>query len=786
VNTLVANVLRQLAVDDVDGDAVSANHSAAVQQRVLDLVGPLPDGWAVLALGGLARRQLLPGTDVDLLFLHRDPNDAIGAVVDLGAIVARLWDAGLKASWSVRAAADLVSLFELVDGKDGHAAMALLEARPIGGDLAFAKAALTQLRRGLGSTRRQRLLQARLNEAFRRRARFFHSPSLVEPDVKDGPGGLRDVHLLGWVGLCTSGVDVDVAGGDTLRALLTAGVLLPSEFDAVVQARRELLTVRAALLCTSPGEQRLHAGAGETAAQAVSSSSLDAGMRPGEALVRRATRAMRQCLVVVDDALVRLLPREVAWPLRVRQPRTALGLGDLLSSTETTSFPGPLTGLLERGLLASILPDIERLQGRVKHDGVHAFCTDAHLARCGDLALAIVGGAPTSALGDVALPAPLRPVLMRLERSAVVVAGALFHDIGKGLPGDHSEVGEAIARRELPRLGLSDDDIDDVCFIIRHHLLLSNTVQRSDLGDPRVIDALTETITTTARLDALALVTWCDWCAVGPGVGTAWKGRLLADGVEVVRQALLQPELRARDEQAIRSHARQVLTRAGVEGADAFVDGASAAWLRSRSSALLVDDARAYATLLTRGAGAVVAAPVPGVPQRAWVLAPDRRGLLADLAAAFASEGVNVLDAALDVRADATAFDGFVIDDGRAGVLHIDTSEILEGALRDAIRQRVRKPAARKAVHVVTPRVRVVDATAERVVVEVRGADRRGLLHDLARVFAEHELSITLARLHTEGARVTDVFTAVATGAGIIDDEKKQRLTSALLACVGT
>jgi [protein-PII] uridylyltransferase len=363
------------------------------------------------------------------------------------------------------------------------------------------------------------------------------------------------------------------------------------------------------------------------------------------------------------------------------------------------------------------------------------------------------------------------------------VAGALFHDIGKGLSGDHSEVGEAIARRELPRLGLSDDDVDDVCFIVRHHLLLSNTVQRSDLGDPKVVDALTETITTTARLDALALVTWCDWCAVGPGVGTAWKGRLLADGVDVVRQALLQPELRARDEDAIRGHARDVLARAGVS-CSAFVAGASAAWLRSRTASSLVDDARAFAALSGRRGGAVVAPPVPGVPQRAWVLAADRRGLLADLAAAFSSEGVNVLDAALDVRADAMAFDCFVVDDGRGGVLQLDTAH-LEGALVDAIGQRVRKPAARKATHVVTPRVRFVEASPERIVVEVRGADRRGLLHDLARVFAEHELSIALARLHTEGARVTDVFTAVFCEGAVFDDDHKQRLTSALLSCVG-
>ncbi|HEY1098247.1 MAG TPA: HD domain-containing protein, partial [Myxococcota bacterium] len=731
VADLVALVVERLRAADADGTAIARFYSDAVAARIVAIVGPLPAGYAVVAQGGLARRQLLPGTDVDLLFLHDDeivgalhdqPVNGTGAGIDIGDIVARLWDAGFKASWSVRGARELTGLFDVVDGKLGHAAMAVLEARPIAGDLDFAAGVLTSLRRTIGAERRRRLLVARLLEAWRRRARFSFSPALVEPDVKDGPGGLRDAQLLGWVGLCVSGVDVGVdvrlsggvdgarEAGDTLGALLRAGVLPPSAVTTIAAARSELLLVRAALLCASNGtEHRVHAAAAETAAGLLADDPATAHMRPGEALVRRATRAMRTCIVAVDDAIAALLPPSVAralpftWPLRPKQPTTPLGLGALLSSTETIAFPGPLTGLLERGILPTLLSDIDRLQGRVKHDGIHAFCTDAHLARCGDLALAIVGGASTptsltpSVLGDLALPAPLLPVLARIERTAVVVAGALFHDIGKGLPGDHSLVGEEIARRELPRLGMNDDDVDDVCFIIRHHLLLSTTAQRSDLGDPRVIDQLTAVITTPERLDALAIVTWCDWCAVGPGIGTAWKARLLADCVDAVREALLQPEQRARDERSIRKRAHDAIDDTdGIDNGNRFVADASVGWLRSRTALALVDDARAFATLQAAGGGALVGLPGAGVPQRAWVLTPDRPGLLADLAAAFSSEGVNVLDARLDVRADGQAFDCFVFDDGRAGLVGVDGCRMLEAALQAAIAGRVRPATSRR------------------------------------------------------------------------------------------
>ncbi len=757
------------------GDVMARAFSADVEERVRAAAGLLPPGSAVLALGGLARRQLLPFADVDALFLVPDL-----AAVDVGAIVSRCWDSGLQVSWSVRTPGELLALFDDVAGKPGHAATALLEARPIAGDISCATAVLSELRRDLGSRRRQALMMARVDEALARRARFHHSPSLVEPDIKDGPGGLRDLHLLGWVGLCTSGVDV--GADDVLPVLLAAGVLFPSEIEVLKAVRSELLAVRCGLV-TAAGraEHRLHAAAAEAAAALLpahpgpgclsraSGSKAGSPLRPGEALVRRVVVVMRQALVVVDDALQRFAPG--ALPKRARNESPALAT--LLSSMEAV-FPGALTGLLERGQLQPLLPDLARLTGRVKHDGIHAFTTDAHLARCGDIASAIVGGAGAQVLGDLALPAALLPLVQRIERPAVVVAAALLHDIGKGLPGDHSEAGARIARETLEGVGFDADDVDDVAFLVLHHLLLSTTSQRRDLGDPAVIDDVTSVVTTPARLDALAILTWCDWCAVGPGIGTLWKAQLLRVCVDAVREALLTPETRARADDDVRRRALAALTPAHR----AFVDGASVPFLRGRTPEQLRKDAAAWSAKQ----GAVVDVEAP---QRAWVRAADRKGLLADLAAAFASEGASVLDARLDVRSDGTAFDAFVFDDGRGRPLPPETARRIAHALDAAVAGTQHAVSRGQPRAMVPARVRYLSDAGPACVVEVRGADRRGLLHDLARAFADGGWSISVARLHTEGARVTDVFTAQRADGAVVDDAARAQLRAALLRVLG-
>lgn len=739
----------------VTGGAEAARlFSADIESVVVEVCADVPPSVAVLALGGLARRQLLPWSDVDLCF--------VGDVTDdvAGSIVSRLWDRGLRLSWSVRGLSELIGLFDVVAGKAGHAATALLEARVVAGDVAFGRAALRELRRDLGPRRRQALIEARVDEALARRARFFDSPSMVEPDLKEGPGGLRDLQLLGWGGLCKSGVDV--GDDDVLDTLLQAGALFPSEVEVARAARNELLTLRAAAVLATRRHERLHADAAEKAAAVLGDDG--GGLRPGESIVKRAVTAMRQALVVVDDALARFTPD--------RAPRRAsIAHPSLLSLlTPSSDKPGVFTDLLERGQLQPVLPDLERLRGRVKHDGIHAFTTDAHLARCGDIANAIVGGVDAE-LGDARLPASLQPILQRVARPIVVVASALLHDIGKGLPGDHSVVGEAIAKDVLTAAGLASEDIDDVCFLVRHHLELSTAAQRRDLGDPAVVDELVALTKTPERLDALALLTWCDWCAVGPGVGTLWKAQLLRSCVDVVHRALLSPTTRARADDDVRARASSAVGSAG----SVFVDGASAAFLRGRSEDDLVKDVEAF----NSGRSAIVDVVAP---QRAWVRCRDRSGLLADLAAAFASEGASVLDARLDVRDDGDAFDAFAFDDGRGHPLPAETAARVAVALEEAVAGRRRPVSRSRPSSSVTPRVRFVDEA--RVVVEVRGADRRGLLHDLARVFADQGFSITVARLHTEGARVTDVFTAHREDGRAVVDVDRAALSSALLAAL--
>lgn len=754
------------------GDVVAHTFSNDVESRVCAAAGTLPAQACVLALGGLARRQLLPFADVDALFLLGDLS-----AIDVGAIVSRCWDAGLKVSWSVRAPLELLALFDDVVGKQGHAATALLEARPIAGDLAFGAAALTELRRSLGAHRRQALLLARVDEALARRGRFHHSPSLVEPDVKDGPGGLRDLHLLGWAGLCASGVDV--GSGEIFQTLLAAGVLFPSELEVLVSVRSELLLVRAALVVAARrSEHRLHAAAADAAA-ALLAPDQSSGLRPGEALVRRAVVAMRQGLVVVDDALQRFCPGAV--PRRARNPSPSLL--SLLSLTELAPEPaartwcgGTFTGLLERAQLQPLLPDLARLTGRVKHDGIHAFTTDAHLARCADIAAALFAGVPPAQLRELALPEPLHAVLQRIERPVVVMAGALLHDIGKGLAGDHSDQGARIAR-EVLSADFDEDVVDDVAFLVQHHLLLSTTSQRRDLGDPAVIDEVVKVVTTPARLDALAILTWCDWCAVGPGIGTLWKAQLLRVCVDAVREALLTPETRARVDDDVRRRARAVLGASGEQDVQrqAFVDGASVPFLRGRAPAELRAD---FAAFQLAECGAVVDVKAP---QRAWVRAADRLGLLADLAAAFASEGASVLDARLDVRSDGTAFDAFVFHDGRGQPLPAETARRIALALDAAVAKTRHAVSRSHPLDHVAARVRFFDDSGAACVVEVRGADRRGLLHDLARAFAEGGWSISVARLHSEGTRVTDVFTARHADDSVVKQSVRDSLKTALL-----
>ncbi len=414
---------------------------------------------------------------------------------------------------------------------------------------------------------------------------------------------------------------------------------------------------------------------------------------------------------------------------------------------------------------------------------MHALTTDAHLARCADLALALTtSSAPP--------PAPLAPCLARTTRPHLLVLAALFHDMGKGLPDDHSVAGARIVQREGARMGLPADETELLVFLVEEHLSLSRTSQRRDLSDPQVIDEIAAVVRTPERLDLLALLTWVDMCAVAPGVGTEWKARLLGTAVERTRALLLDPAgaVHRRVDDDVRARARLALPDTDVI-AQRFVDGASARFLAARSDDELRRDLEVFAQQQREDHAVVDVRAAPGHVHEVRVAARDRPGFLADVAAALASEGANVLDAALDVRSDGAAFDCFVIDDGRGGRLDDGVARTLPMVVAKAAERLTSAPAPRsnrRSAHTqVAPRVRVLPADSwGRTVVEVRAADRLGLLADLAGAFAAHGFTIALARIHTEGPRVTDVFTVDRVDARAASAQELTDLERALLAVV--
>ncbi len=856
--------LRQALCDDAlagirrgdGGDEVARAFSLGAEALVRQAASSLAPGTAILAQGGLARRELTPFADVDILVLlaapPASPADEAAAVQPLYA----LWDAGFRVGHAVRTVGSLEELFASVKDKDGHAATALLEARYIAGDEELARAALKYARRDLFPPTREALLQEKRRELDARREKYGTSPFLQEPDIKSGAGGLRDLHGLLWIGLLQVGEAARSASGDLLAGLLSAGFLHPREAEALVRGRREILRVRAALhLAIGRCDDRLHAAQAQKVVALLASPTSEAreGESEAEALVRRTVRAMGVIKRSVDDALARLTttrrgPRrelgggfvEVDGALHLFAPvargeamaqrapgevhyetTAALTVGSLIdaerlcaergllpseslaarrsafvseanaragdatasdapaallrlcSTTTTTQGTGgaPFTWLLEQGVLALALVDMKRLAQRVRHDGVHALTTDAHLARCADLALSLTSGAE-------APPASLAPSLARTTRPHLLVLGALFHDMGKGLPEDHSSVGARIVEREAASMRLAGEEQELLSWLVQEHLLLSLTSQRRDLSDPQVIEEIAVAVRTPERLDLLALLTWVDMCAVAPGVGTEWKARLLATAVQKTRALLLDDTgaVSRGVDHDVRARALAALVISDDGGADddalahSFVDGASVRFLAARSDEELRLDCAVFRRQATDGRAASDVRTALGRVHEVRVAATDRPGFLADVAAALASEGANVLDAALDVRSDGVAFDCFVIDDGRGGRLDDSVAHALPAAVAIAAARASRStrlgaagvmpPRRRAAPSSVTPRVRVLPSDSwGRTVVEIRAGDRLGLLAELASVFAAQGFTIALARIHTEGPRVTDVFT---------------------------
>lgn len=732
------------------------------------LFGASGPGAALVAVGSLGRREPSPGSDVDLVLVH----DGSRTPVALAALADRLWypvwDAGVGLDHSVRTVDEAVT----VAAADLKAALGLLDARHLAGDPALTEALLSRTRAAWRAGSAHRLPE--LRAAAEERARTAGEVAfLLEPDLKEARGGLRDVHALQAIGvaqvadppgepvLAAFSLLLDVRG-ELHRRTASAGRrpvdrLLMQEQDGVAAALG--FTDADALMASVSGAARTIAYASDTTWRRVRPSPRRRTL--GLGLLRRGGPAgpVRRPLardVVEQDGEV-VLARDAhpqddpVLPLRVAEaaaranlpiaPHTLeriKGCPDLpvpwpreaLDAFVAVLAAGPgavsvLESLDQSGLLVRLLPEWASVRSKPQRNSYHTFTVDRHLV---EAAVAAAG------------------LTRAVARPDLLLIGALLHDIGKGLPGDHTEVGMVVVAEMGPRLGLPPADVAVLVAMVQHHLLLPDVATRRDLADPATARAVADAVGSAEVLELLHALTQADSAATGPAAWSGWKGQLVAQLVD--------------------------RTAALLAGAPA----PPPAPLLPRQEALV-----------TAG---VLALDVDG--DQVTVVAPDRRGLLSTSTGVLALHRLDVRSASVFARG-AVGVTVFQVSP-RFGalpdwaVVRDDLRHALTGTLGLPSRLAAREAAypRRTPVPAAPPTVRLLDdASATATVVEVRASDALGVLHRITEVFERCGLDVRTAHISTLGADVVDAFYVVGPdGAPLADPALRARVEAELLAAV--
>ncbi len=799
VEAALARIGATAALAGAGGRAVLdalAEASARAREAVAAIAGPAAAeaSAAVVAVGALGRGELVPGADLDLVIVPRDPIADDGPVADTAR---RLWDAGLRVDLSVRTIAEWIEL----GASDLATATALFDATFCGGD----EAVFTALRRAAAAAawRRERNgLLARMREEQRsRHQRYGETVFLVEPDLKHGPGGLRDLCLVRW-GLCAADPpDPSDRISPSFEALLAASEIRPHGRKALRRAHRFLLALRCAVALETAGpsarlsfdvQRRLPARLGideataPSAAEAVVQAffraatdvlrfgrvALEAPQAPArpfgaarppsgayldgttlrhgapERIARdpveafSVLRAASRLQADPDGALLEALAAaararpEAGW---ADDPAVRQGFFDLLAEQAGDPARG-LALASDLGFLDRLIPAWAGLRGRLQMEGLHAFTADRHSIR----AVAFLHGLARGE-HDKSFPLATALWLSHGRRRAVLLA-VLLHDLGKAIdPARQEEAGAPVAERAARDLGLSEAAARCVGFLVRHHGRMPQASQRRDLTDPGVAKALADLVQDPATLADLYLVSLADMSQVRPGYLTDWKRVLL-------------------DELYLRTLRFLVARRAPAPALSAGdVSGLPVRYYDAYDPALRARHAEAVeAVRRGRVASVVEVEPGPGA-LRMLVVVRDAPGLLARIAEAFDGAGVEVLAAdvfvvpgepkvALDVfRVRRRADEGAGWSPGELDALARKVETHGPPAPPPA------SPPPRRRGAPPSCEVRFDDGP-EHTIVEVRADDRPGLLRRIAYALFEQGISIHLARCTEDAGVVDDVF----------------------------
>ncbi|MBG0562050.1 [protein-PII] uridylyltransferase [Actinoplanes aureus] len=727
------------------GSAARDERAAALDAWLRTLFPAHLTGVSLVAVGGLGRRDCAPHSDLDLVLLH---NGTAGIDRIASSLWYPIWDARLGLDHSVRTLPEALS----VAHDDVKVSLGLLDARHVAGDAALS----AELIAAAGDQWRRtavRLMPQLKELTTARWTSHGELAFLLEGDLKEASGGLRDVTLLrgiGRAGIADMRPAVRAAG---LRLLDTRDALhlaVGRRVDRLVAQERkavaDLLEIEDPdnLLRRVAGDARTVAHAVDDAWRAIDR--IRSGRRRGGPMPGPARRPVARDVVEQDGELV--LARTAIGPvpdpslsLRVAAAAATVQLPIARATCEwLAAFCPPLPtpwphaartalvsllgsgpGLLPAwetcdryGLIDAWLPGWARMRSLPQHHPIHRYTLDRHLVQAAYEATKYT---------------------REVDRPDLLLLGAFLHDVGKGLPGDHSIVGAPIAAEVAARVGLPPADVATIEKMVRLHLLLPDVATRRDLSDPKTISTVAETVGDPATLDLLHALARADSHATGPAAWSDWKGRLMAELVGKVHTAL--------------------------------------------DTGALPEPPRPDPELLDGGLPVV---HLDG--DRVAVAAADRRGLLAAVTACLTMHRLDV------VAANTTTVDGRAIVEfytsPRYGspydpiALAADLRRVAAGDV--SVTQRVRARAMSARGGSASPRVVWQrDVATDAVVLELRAADSPGLLYRVTTALDEAGAEIRAARISTLGSDVVDVFYLVGAGS---EAAQRTRVEAAVLAAV--
>jgi [protein-PII] uridylyltransferase len=719
-------------------------------------------GVCLLAVGGTGRAEMSPRSDIDVMVVHRGSAEEIEPL--LADLWYPIWDTGLHLGHALRAANATV-----VAGDDQlDTTTAMLSGRWLVGDRRLAHEVLDEVQRAWRADAATWLPLLRDRGLARHRV-DGEVAFLLEPNVKEGRGGLRDMHELRWIdasgwGIITETPAALAAAYDTLIrarvalhrvAKVDGEVLRLEDQDAIAAAGAFgdaddlMAAVSSAARTLSWQFDRAWQAVARAGQRPLKPRPLASGvtLRNGEVelgvdlwperdptlMLQLGLGAARSESPIASRALETLHERTPDWP----QPWPTGAADELVALLLEGSRAIPVLESLDQAeLLTRMLPEWAPVRSRPQRNAYHRFTVDRHLWEAATQA---------ARLAD------------RVTRPDLLVIGALLHDLGKGYPGDHTERGEELVAVIAPRMGFDARDAEQLVGLVRHHLLLPDVATRRDLDDPETIDMVAEAVGTVGFLDLLHALTEADSLATGSSAWSPWKAELVEELVERVR------------------------LRLGVAGGS---EGG-----QERRSPFPTADILA----LMGGGEAAIDVDLPHVV----VVNVDRPGTFGRLAGVLALHNIDVVGARAHSDEQGMAASQFRIAETsfRADwtAIAADIHRAIRGELALSARlaerartyRRRRRPAA---ASVLSPSVVFVDAASSNAtVIEVRAPDSIGLLHRVGSALAEMGLDIRHATVQTIGPSVVDSFyVRTAAGTTVTDPFHRAEIERALLHAVGS